>query len=151
MISCVWAILCEQSIINQETDSISLIEVIEEIVVPPPSGDETPFVLFNFSLVIYWKTQELFGEENEPRFRLRVVSPSKEVLLEGERNIDFLERPKTFTILRFTGFPVPESGLYEFQIQLPNYDEVTWENVQSVTLQVNYEQIENSLEDQTEL
>jgi len=152
MINCVWAMLCRHCIVNEETDNISLIEVVEEVVAPPrPNSDEITFVFFEFSLVIYWKKEELADQDNQYKFRLRLLSPSQEVLFEGERNLDFNERLKILSTVKFIGLPVPESGLYEFQIQLPNDDNTDWRNVYSVTLAVNYELVEGFSENESEV
>ncbi|MFB2970995.1 hypothetical protein ACE1CD_18650 [Aerosakkonema sp. BLCC-F183] len=144
MINCVWAMLCEKSIINQETGNISLIEVMEEIFVPPPpESEETLFLALAFELVVFWKKQESSNQEDKYKFRLKIVSPSKKTLLEGEREIDFTENLKTFTVIAFGGLPVAEAGLYEFQIQMPSDAETQWQNVSVVPLEVNYEPQEN--------
>jgi len=142
MINCVWAMLCKHCIINQETDQISLIEVIEEIVTRRPNLDNAQFLFFETSLVIYWKKEKLSGQKNEDKFRLKLLSPSQKVLLEAERNLHFGKKFRSFTIIEFGGLPVPESGFYEFQIQLPNDDHTDWRNVYLVTLEVNHGLVE---------
>ncbi len=141
-IDCAWAMLCKQSIINQETGNISLIEVLEEITVPHRTDEKAPFIFFDFDLVVYWRKQTSSVEKDEYIFKLKIVSPSQELLLEGERTIDFAEESRVFTVIEFAGFPVPEPGVYEFHIQLPNDDGTQWEDVELVQLQVYYDELE---------
>ncbi|MBA3921133.1 MAG: hypothetical protein H0X31_05260 [Nostocaceae cyanobacterium] len=140
-IDCAWALLCKQSIINQESGNISLIEVLEEITVPNRIDDKAPFIFFDFDLVVYWKKQASL-EKDEYIFKLKIVSPSQELLLEGERTIDFEEESRVFTVLEFAGFPVPEPGVYKFHIQLPNDHGTEWEDVELVELLVYYDELE---------
>ncbi len=141
-IDCAWALLCKQSIINQETGNISLIEVLESITVPHRVDEKAPFAFFDFDLVVYWLRQIPSIEEDEYLFKLKIISPLQELLLEGERTIDFGEESRVFTVLDFAGFPVPEAGVYAFHIQLPNDHGTEWEDVELVQLQVYYDELE---------
>lgn len=145
MISCLWAILCEQSIVNQETGNISLIEVLEELTAPPlPNSEAELFLSFDFHLAISWDKSDN-NQENEEKFRLSLLAPSGKVLLQGERVINFSESRKAITVFNFNGLPISESGSYEFQIQLPINDGTEWQKVRVVSLEVNYEKPEDEL------
>lgn len=145
MISCVWAMLCLRSIVSQSTNNVSLIEVLDDITIqPPPDSEEQPFQPINFDFVMYWKIQN-DNQEDDYRFRFRIVAPSGKVLLESEQVVDFTKFPKPIMVYSFSGLPIAGSGSYEFQIQIPNNSETEWKIDRVVSLGVNYEKLENDL------
>lgn len=149
MVNCLWAILCEQSIINEETGNISLIEVIDELEIPhPPESKEVLILNFDFELVTFWQ-KNADDQENEYIFRLSIIAPSGKVLLQGEQVVTFNGSAKSFLKLKFAGIPITAEGSYGFRIELPKNDKTEWENIKVVSLQVNYEKLEGESDNST--
>ncbi|MGK7926220.1 MAG: hypothetical protein AB4290_13420 [Spirulina sp.] len=141
MITCNWAILCQQSIVNAETNNISLMEILDEYYIPkPPESERIIFYDFDYEVVVELQRDRNGTEENIV-FRLEIFSPSGETLLKGKRSVFFNKNTlKVVSRLRLQGLPILKEGFYKFTIQLPKQheEETVWETVKEVALEINY-------------
>ena len=143
MINCNWAILCQKSILNAETNNLSLIEILNNYDIPrPPESQEMPFYPFDYEVVVEWQRDSL-EKEQDIVFSLEISSPSGRTLLNGQRSVFFGDGVlKIITRLKLQGLPVPEIGFYKFKIQLPKEleeeEKANWETVKEVSLEINY-------------
>ena len=141
MITCSWAVVCSQSIRNQETDNLSLIEILDRLIIPHPPmpTEEEPFLIFNYELVICWEIGNDDGENPEV-FRLSILDPSGEILLQGQQGLEVTESSKYVTAIQLNGLPITEAGSYKFRLELPSSTDVgEWEEVKVVSLPIIYE------------
>jgi hypothetical protein len=146
MIFCKWIIICQQSIANQETNNISLIEVLEEISIPPPpSSEKALFLDIDLDVVTSWRKND--NQENDSIYKIQfiIVAPSGETLLQGEPYIKFPDTSKSYGVFKLNGLPVSGSGDYKFQIKVLADDDTEIQKVETL-LQVRYEQVEDQLE-----
>lgn len=140
MITCAWAVVCYQSIRNQETNNLSLIEILDRLIVPhPPMFKEKPqFFSFNYEVVVSWEMGEDDGKKPD-KFRLSILDPLGEILLQGEEELEVRDIGKYVTAIQFNGLPITEPGLYKFRLEVPgSTDGSEWEEVKVVSLPVTY-------------
>jgi hypothetical protein len=146
MILCNWIIVCQQSIANQETDNISLIEVLEEISIPPPP-EKGLFLNIDLDIVTSWRKGGNQQDNAIHKIQFKIIAPSGEVLLQGEPAIQFsgTSRPQGYWVFKLNGLPISGAGDYKFQIKVFGDDDIELQEVETL-LQVNYEQVEDQLE-----
>ena len=121
----IWAILCQNAIVAQESNNLSLIEVIDELTVPapPPRGTEEPTeefgLLLDARLVILWSRDNI-GVPEIGISRTRLVAPDGRESLSPEIEIDLTHFPRSRSIGRFGAFPFPPThvGEHFFKIEV---------------------------------
>lgn len=147
MIFCKWMIVCKQSIFNQDTGNISLIEVLEKIsVVPPPSSEKVLFLDVDLHIVTSWGENDNQQDDTVYKIQFNVMAPSGETLLQGEPAIQFPGTSNSYGAFKLNGFPIIASGDYKFQIKVLGDADTELQEVETL-LKVNYEQVEQQLED----
>ena len=119
-----WAILCENVIINQQTNNVSLIEVVDQITVPaPPPGnvvkpDEKIGTFLNMRLVVLWARSDRDVPESG-QARIRIIAPDGKEAQTTEHHVDLSEVPRSSAIGSIVGFPFPltDEGEHLFRVE----------------------------------
>lgn len=119
----IWAVLCQNSVIDKATNTISLFNVVEEIqvapqppqepLIPPAAGRGASIV---FQLVTLW------GRSNEDapeqgRGRLRLVLPDGESTITGEYEVDLAKFLRLRHITQIATLPIRNEGIYKFVVE----------------------------------
>ena len=142
----VWAILCKNTIVNRDTNNMTLVEVVEEInvVAEPPeesTADEPGFsTVLDIHLVTLWtRTDPSVPEKGQARFT--VLTPKGRTVSSSELEIDLTEGPR----LRADGhllessFPFSNDGIYLFKIEA-KATETQWEEMYELPLWVRIQE-----------
>lgn len=130
-----WALICQTSIVDRDTNNISLINVIEEVAVPatPPvplqAESQVPEQAWPalFEVVALWARSDMKVSESSEG-RIRLVDPDDNTVLTSSPYLvdltTFLRtRIRTrFPGLPYRGTPLPE-GVYKFVIEERQEDE----------------------------
>jgi len=119
----IWAILCERSVTDRDTNNVSLFNVIEELQIPaqPPVNlserSVPPGVMpFMFELMTLWARSD-FEVPERGRGRVRVTVPGGKDTLTQEFEVDLTQFLRVRTRLRLPGLPVGDTGIYRFVVQ----------------------------------
>ena len=136
MIDHVWTVLCTRSIIDKNTNNISLLEVLEEVVAAgeAPTEDRVPELPINAQLVTLWARRES-SQPTRGRARVTFESPSHKLLFQREYAIDLTTHSRTRKRALINGLPVPGSGWYHFKVEVRDEGD-TWREVARVPLEV---------------
>lgn len=135
-----WAVLCRNTITNQETHNVSLIEVIEQInftLLAGANADDYDSFPIQFFLVALWRRTKL--EESETATMRVVIQTPNGSTIENSNStpelmID-LEKSITFrAVVQFTAFPYTEGGEYQIILQLKQASETGWTTYDTVPL-----------------
>lgn len=138
MIDHIWTVLCLRSIRDGETNNISLIDVIESLQLEVGKKGKAkgkyavPFPLY---LVTLWGR----AEKNKPsrgHGKDAVLSPSGEIIMENEYEIDLSVYERYRFTRKLDVFPVQESGRYQFRTRVRDDKRDDWEVVSVVPLDV---------------
>ena len=138
----IWAVLCESSSIDQETNNVSLFNILEEMhFLEPPHQDMTQgnvtVAPFRFILIALFSRSDVNRGERSVA-RLVIASPGgldSDTLPEFEVDLESAHRNRTR--LNFGGFPLKGEGEYSFQIQTPDQGG-DWQVLFELPLQVGY-------------
>ena len=138
----IWAILCQNTIIDQRSNNISLIEVIEELTVPVPppelmtEGDGELSMLVDGNLVILWTRSDLNVPE-KAQTRSRIISPNGGEAQSGDFEIDLTEIVRARVIGRIAELPpLTQTGEYTIKIET-KVDDSEWQEEFELPLWVN--------------
>ena len=138
----IWAILCQNVIVSQQSNNISLIEVIDELTVPVPppqtlgESDEEFSATLDFRLTVFWaRSDHRIPERGQSRVKL--VAPDGRESTPVEQEIDLTQFPRMRSIGRMIGSPLPltQEGQYRFIIEVKTPDS-DWQEVSELPLWV---------------
>jgi hypothetical protein len=131
----VWSVLCSHSLIDQETNNISLFGVLEQIsATGPPVTGERQAVPINCELVTLW-SRSIPDQSETGRFRLRCETPNT-LLFESEGDIDLTNHRRRRLRAKIDLLPVPETATYYFRMCLWNAADNDWCEVAAIPLDV---------------
>jgi hypothetical protein len=139
----IWAVLCQNSVIDRATNAISLFNVIEEIhVTPQPPqeplmpeavGQGAPIV---FQLVTLWVRSNLDSPE-QGRGRLRLVLPDGESSIAREHEVNLTQFLRLRHITTLSTLPIRGEGIYKFVVEGKESNS-DWSNRFEVPLRVAF-------------
>ena len=119
----IWAVLCQNSVIDRATNAMSLFNVIEEIqvtpqppqepLIPPAAGQGVPIV---FQLVTLWVRSNQDAPE-QGRGRRRLVLPDGESIITSEHEVDLSKFLRLRHITQIATLPIRNEGIYKFVIE----------------------------------
>ena len=136
MINHIWSVLCESSILDQDTKLISMINVLEEVtILDEPVPDKVLQIVV--SLVTLWIRSDI-NVPSQGLGRYNFVSPSGEVLQSLEQIIDLTKYERLRSRGQFAGLKLPESGQYFFNIEFRENEKDEWNSVAAIPLKVNF-------------
>jgi hypothetical protein len=119
----IWAVLCQNSVIDRDSNTISLFNVIEEIhVVPQPPQEPLMPAAVGKGASIVFQLVTLWGRSNQDtpeqgRGRLRLVLPDGESSITGEHEVNLTEFLRLRHIARITTMPIRNEGIYKFVVE----------------------------------
>lgn len=119
----IWAVLCERSVIDRDTNMVSLINVLEEMtmaVQPPPEAPDASLpqavIPVPIELVTLWaRSDEKIPERG--RYRVRLLLPDDRVPADSEFEVDLTQFLRLRHRSRFPGLPVAGEGTYHFVVE----------------------------------
>lgn len=136
MLEHIWSILCSRSVIDSETNNVSIQDVIEQITINA-KPEENSFLPFPMELITLWG-RDASNEPSKGSERVIFITPSgkSEVISEIEIDLTKVERHRQRT--RFPGLPIGEAGRYYFKVEAKNGTN-EWKQVSAVPLQVAFQ------------
>jgi len=138
----IWAVLCQQSLLDRDTNNISLINMIEEIQItampPQVEADASGSALLAGNVV---ELVVLFGRSdfNTPekgRGRVRLQTPNGTSSNAHEFEVDLTHNLKHRFRLKIPGIPIDGEGIYYFLVDCKT-DANNWEEKFVLPLEVN--------------
>lgn len=140
----VWSVLCERALFEQGTQNVSLIGVIEELSLEGALPTERVDLPLRASFVSYW-TRDTYEATERGHSRLRLISPTNEVLVEGRPlNVDLEGSTRAQTVSLFEMLPLQGEGTYQFAVDYRRQQESEWTERTRIPLEVRCEPAEES-------
>ena len=142
MIDHVWSVLCARAIIDKQTNSISIHDVIEQITIKgePASNGLLPM---QFDLVSFW----IRSNPKEPtigEMRMSFISPSGDKKMGLEGPIKLTDHERIRNIIRIENLPIHEPGRHYFTLE-QKVDNDDWKQVAAIPLSVVFEPLEEKI------
>jgi len=116
MIEHIWSVLCSRSVIDSETNNVSIQDVIEQITINA-EPTENGFLPFPLELITLWGRENLKKPANGTE-RVSFVTPSGKSTQISEAKIDLSKVERHRQRVRLQGLPISESGKYYFRVEL---------------------------------
>ncbi len=137
MVEHLWTVLCSRSLVDVESQNISLLEVIDEITLPADTFVEKSNVPVNLQieLVTCWRRSNL-TQPGKSRARMVLSGPNGKTLEEQAYSVDLTEGPRRRTRIRIPGLNLTGPGTYTFQVELQSIGNGPWMKVAKLPLDV---------------
>lgn len=142
-----WAVICESSVVDQETNRVSLFNILEEIQVPEPLDDaiaeeaSLPAAPVKFELFILFARSDLaVGEQGKGRIQMRFPGDTPAEKSPGpspEFEIQLTSARQHRVRIRFPVMPYYGEGNYHFGIEVATETE-DWQKLFDAPLVVSY-------------
>lgn len=135
MIEHIWSILCTGVVIDGETNTVSIHNVVEQLTIlaePIPNG-VLPIAV---ELITLWGRQK----NNKPDDGIQRVifeTPSGKLIVYPDMKIDLSAVSRHRQRVKFPSLQIDESGWYYFKVELKNGDK--WKQVAAIPLEVTFE------------
>jgi hypothetical protein len=136
MITHVWSVLCQNSIIDQDSNLVSLINSIEELTLPDEPAPNKVYPI-TVSLVTLWIRSDInipisgFG-------RSVFTSPNGEELQSLEQELDLKNYERLRTRSYFSGLKLSEAGQYYFNVEYRDNVKQEWRKVAALPVKVSF-------------
>ncbi|MDE2844440.1 MAG: hypothetical protein OXN21_13825 [Chloroflexota bacterium] len=138
-----WAIICEGTSIDKETNNISLFNVLELVQVPEPPTENCkpgrpPVAPFSYRIVVSFCRSEPDRAERGAG-RIRLVFPTEQVdgLFE-EFDIDLENADRNTFVCHIPFIPISGEGTYTYIVE--SYTELSeWQPLFEIPLEVSFE------------
>lgn len=136
MIEHIWSVLCSRSVIDSETNNVSIQDVIEQItIVAKPT--ENGFLPFPLELITLWGRKEIDRPANGTE-RVSFVTPSGKSTLISESKIDLSKIERHRQRIKFPGIPLSEAGRYYFRVEF-KVDDDEYHEVAAIPLAIQFQ------------
>lgn len=140
MITHVWSVLCERSILDSYTNNVMLL-VLEQlrVVAGVPQGHKGKFILpINAQMVSLW-TRDPAVDDTVLEYRMRINDPGGKLVAKDVGTADFENASRLRTTAGIEGIPFKENenGIYTFVIDYKHKGK--WKNVANVPFELEVE------------
>jgi len=134
MIEHIWTLICSSAIIDQETNNVSIFNILEQVEIPEESIVNQAMGI-GVELLSLWVRSDL-SKPARGKSRADLVAPNGEVLHLAESLIDLSKFERLRSRALFQGLPYKGEGVYRFLIHYQGEDEEDWKLVASIPLKV---------------
>ena len=147
-----WALLCQNASVDQQTNAVSLFNVIEELTLSPaplntakkPSSTETmdfpakTQVNTKYSLVVMTERESGMNRDSQVMMRLSITDPAGEKLFSHEfpAQFGFTDKVRARAIINFENMVVTKTGRYTYTISTKSAGEKDFQEQYSTSLVV---------------
>ncbi len=122
-----WSLICQNAITNQETNNVTLVEVLEELkfalnsdpglreTVTKALNDGNLVIPVNLSLVTTWLRSELEVPETS-QAHMEIKSPAGVILLQQDYPVNLSDHSRLRARNVIVNFPFKGNGAYQFVV-----------------------------------
>lgn len=131
----IWSIICKKSIIDSETNNITLNEVLEEITFSFSNKDlinKTVSFPFDFEVISYFIATK---ESEKADMEIELLNPEKKKIGKFIQKIEFPEKKLRLRVrIKTPGISVGKNGEYLFKIKIKARGEEKFQTVSEIPL-----------------
>ncbi|MBE0682192.1 MAG: hypothetical protein IH589_09785 [Anaerolineales bacterium] len=137
MIDHVWTVLCSRSVIDIETNNVSIQDVIEQLNIP---GDPKPdgLLAIPFEIISLWARSES-KMPKQGLERITFITPSEKSTIVAESPIDLSTAERQRNRIKFPGLPIAEEGRHYFQIEYKQDDDSEWIKATALPISIQFD------------
>ena len=142
----IWSVLCKKTIIDTDTNSISLIDVFEQLqtkVNLPQNKNIKLSIPLEYEVVNFWY-KENTDKKEEVDVEITLIDPNNKSLKSFINTITIPDNKKRVrTRLKITGLPITISGIYRFIVKIKEKNTKNYKQVAELPIEIKIERIIN--------
>ena len=140
----IWSVLCKKTIIDTDTNNISLIDVFEQLqakVNLPQNKNIKLSIPLEYEVVNFWY-KENSNKKEEVDVEITLIDPNNKSLKSFINTITIPDNKKRVrTRLKITGLPITISGIYRFIIKTKEKNTKNYKQVAELPIEIKIEYI----------
>lgn len=130
MIEHIWTVFCSNSVIDKDSNNVSIQDILEQITVPfKPEKDAA--LAIKCHLITMWGRTD-FDKPINGFSRITYVSPSGKELLELLGRIELDKKVRTRNKVIFSAIPIVETGKHYFVIEYKETENEDWKTAAKI-------------------
>jgi hypothetical protein len=145
MINHEWSVLCTNAIVDNDTNNISLFNVIEQVKLDvnlkdDKEWDEKTGDNFPVNMILVTRLRKMVDEKKLVKGNLKIdlISPDKKPLGSFEQDFELIDGVDNMRMrVGIEGLKITKSGIYYFVVNLKEESEEKYKKVYSLPLKVN--------------
>ena len=142
----IWSVLCKKTIIDTDTNNISLIDVFEQLqakVNLPQNKNIKLSIPLEYEVVNFWY-KENTDKKEEVDVEITLIDPNNKSLKSFINTITIPDNKKRVrTRLKITGLPITISGIYRFIVKIKEKNTKNYKQVAGLPIEIKIERIIN--------
>lgn len=141
-----WTVLCNRSVIDTDTNVISLFDVFEQVEVGVEIKNnnikkQTINVPLNYEVVSLWHTPDSQSNINFD-FKIKLKDPENKLLNEFTKSVKLPKgKNRVRTRIKIQGLSITNSGLYQFEVFSKTDKNSSYKQVAAVPLQLTIKKV----------
>ena len=135
MIEHIWSVVCERTILDRDSNLISIINSLEELGIEGPL-EKKRILRVPIEIVSFWVRSDI-AVPVKGLARYRFVSPSGDNVKDQNIDLDLSDFERLRTRVQFLNLNFPEPGIYHFQVAYRKNKKSSWKTVASIPLKIN--------------
>ncbi|HWY80282.1 MAG TPA: hypothetical protein VNW29_08040 [Candidatus Sulfotelmatobacter sp.] len=146
MLKHIWTVLCRKSVIDSETNNISLNEVMEQIALDLKLKEQDAKNVKTINLPLEFEVVSMLFKETKKLtkadLKVEFINPQNKIFNTIAQTFEMPETMRRMrTRIRVLGLAVEESGDYIFRVSLKEEEDKTYKTVAEVPLEVHVNKI----------
>lgn len=144
MAKLVWAVFCERAVVDSATNSLTLVNTMEEIHVPKPTPESLKAaagrplaVRAGFSIVTNWERTKGDRGNRPLQILLRLLDPHGQKRSEGQQRLEFGKSTRGRAIANLEGLPISIEGRYVWRIYVGAANK-SWKSVGEIPYALSF-------------
>jgi hypothetical protein len=135
----IWSVLCKKSVIDADTNNISLNEVLEEVTFNIPLDKDLKLpanFVFDYEIISFWTTPKKTG--GKFYVEMEFIDPDKKILNKLEQEITTPEnRSRLRTRIKANGLNVTKDGDYTLKVKAKEKKSDTFKTLTEIPLTIH--------------
>jgi hypothetical protein len=139
----IWTIVCKNSSVDKNSNSLSIFNILEEIQltknpnVPVPKEGIMPAAPLAYEIITLWSRETKSDNELTANMQTELLDPTNKVLQSNVSEIKFeKDKSRLRIIVKALGLPITTGGTYHFRVSLKKAADKEYKYVSQVSLEV---------------
>lgn len=143
MIKHIWTVLCRKSVIDNESNNLSLYDILEQLSISVKPEKETVKKTVKINLPLEYEVVSLWVKQSSKdgfngEIKLEIINPEGSVVKTFEQPFIIQDNKNRLrSRIRINGFVVDGSGVYLFRISYKEKQEKNFTQISEVPLEVS--------------